>query len=152
MRSAAALQDPPGHHTALPNARLLVTSSVTDPQLIIELMRAGVREFLPSPLTQDSLTSGFQPLHRGEGSYSQAYADRAKRGKVYCIMSAKHGSGATTVAVNVAGIIASRSGQRTALIDLDRPLGDAAAYLNVKPNFTVTDALGGRPEIGLCPS
>ena len=43
--------------------------------------------------------------------------------------------------MNLAGIIAARSSQRTALIDLDRPLGDAAAYLNVKPNFTVSDAL-----------
>src|SRR5678816_4939336 len=63
------------------------------------------------------------------------------------MMSAKHGSGATTVAVNLAGIIAARSGQRTALIDLDRPLGDAAAYLNVKPNFTVTDALAAGPRL-----
>ena len=62
-------------------------------------------------------------------------------------MSAKHGSGATTVAVNLAGIIAARSGQRTALIDLDRPLGDAAAYLNVKPNFTVSDALAAGPRL-----
>jgi pilus assembly protein CpaE len=63
------------------------------------------------------------------------------------MMSAKHGSGATTVAVNLAGIIAARSGQRTAVIDLDRPLGDAAAYLNVKPNFTVSDALAAGPRL-----
>jgi pilus assembly protein CpaE len=62
-------------------------------------------------------------------------------------MSAKHGSGATTVAVNLAGIIGSRSSQKTALIDLDRPLGDAAAYLNVKPNFTVSDALAAGPRL-----
>jgi pilus assembly protein CpaE len=38
-------------------------------------------------------------------------------------------------------VIAARSKQSTAIIDLDRPLGDVAAYLNVKPSFTVTDAL-----------
>jgi pilus assembly protein CpaE len=134
-------------NTALPNARLLVISSITDPQLIIELMRAGVREFLPSPLTQDSLTQAFNRYIAEKVRTHRHTQTRAKRGKVYCIMSAKHGSGATTVAVNLAGIIASRSGLRTALIDLDRPLGDAAAYLNVKPNFTVTDALAAGPRL-----
>lgn len=145
--SAAALQTLQVIHTAIPNARLLVTSSVTDPQLIIELMRAGVREFLPSPLAQDSLLQAFNRYIAEKVRTHRHTQTRAKRGKVYCIMSAKHGSGATTVAVNVAGIIASRSGQRTALIDLDRPLGDAAAYLNVKPNFTVTDALAAGPRL-----
>jgi len=139
--SAAGLQTLQVIHTALPNARLLVTSSVSDPQLIIELMRAGVREFLPSPLTQDALLQAFNRYIAEKVRSHRHTQTRSKRGKLYCMMSAKHGSGATTVAVNLAGIIAARSGQRTALIDLDRPLGDAAAYLNVKPNFTVTDAL-----------
>ena len=145
--SAAGLQTLQVIHTALPNARLLVTSSVSDPQLIIELMRAGVREFLPHPLTQDALLQAFNRFIAEKVRTHRHTQTRAKRGKMYCMMSAKHGSGATTVAVNLAGIIANRSGQRTGLIDLDRPLGDAAAYLNVKPNFTVSDALAAGPRL-----
>ena len=145
--SAAALQTLQVIHTALPNVRLLVTSSVTDPQLIIELMRAGVREFLPSPLTQDSLLQAFNRYIAEKVRAHRHTQTRAKRGKVYCVLSAKHGSGATTIAVNLAGIIAARSNQRTALVDLDRPLGDAAAYLNVKPNFTVVDAIAAGPRL-----
>lgn len=145
--SGAALQTLQVLHTALPNVRLLVTSTVTDPQLIIELMRAGVREFLPSPVTQEALLQAFNRYIAEKVRTHKHTQTRAKRGKVYCIMSAKHGSGATTVAVNLAGIIASRSGQKTGLIDLDRPLGDAAAYLNVKPNFTVSDALAAGPRL-----
>ena len=127
-------------HVAAPNAHLLVTASNTDPQLMIELMRVGVREFLPSPVAEQALLQAFKRFIsakvRSEGKPA------AKRGKLYCIASAKHGSGATTVAINMAGTIAARGRQRTALIDLDRPLGDVAAYLNVKPTFTVSDALG----------
>jgi len=115
--------------------------------LIIELMRAGVREFLPSPVAQDSLLQAFNRYIAEKVRTHRHTQTRAKRGKIYCIMSAKHGSGATTVAVNLAGIIAARSSLRTALIDLDRPLGDAAAYLNVKPNFTVSDALAAGPRL-----
>jgi len=138
--SAAALQTPQVIQTALPNARLFVTGSAANPQLIIELMRMGVREFLPSPLKLDALIQAFERYADEKARITKAQPP-ARRGKVYSVMSAKHGSGATTIAVNLAGIIAARSGQRTALLDLDRPLGDAGAYLNVKPNYTITDAL-----------
>jgi len=140
--STAPLQIVQAVHTRLPNGRLLVISSIADPALIIELMRAGVREVLPSRLTQAALLEAFN-RHISEKTHAITHTQtRAKKkGKIYCITSAKQSSGATTIAINLAGIIAARSSQRTALIDLDRPLGDAAAYLNVKPNFTVSDAL-----------
>jgi pilus assembly protein CpaE len=138
-------------HSAAPNARLFVISGLgdpqLDPQLMIELMRAGVREFLPSPVSQSSLLQAFnRQIAESERATSQAKA-RAKRGKLYCVTSAKHGSGATTVALNLAGIIAGRSGQRVGLLDLDRPLGDAAAYLNVKSSYTVMDALNAGSKL-----
>ena len=137
---SAALQIVQAIHTGLPNAQLLVICSIADPELIIELMRSGVREVLPRPLNQAALLQAFN-RHISQKARAMTHTQtRAKKGKIYCITSAKHGSGATTIAVNLAGVIAARSNQRTALIDLDRPLGDVAAYLNVKPNFTVSDA------------
>jgi pilus assembly protein CpaE len=103
-------------------------------------MRAGVREFLPSPVSEQALVQAFN-RYTSDTARAAHEKKRVTRGKVYCIASAKHGSGATTVAINLAATIVSRSRQSTALIDFDRPLGDVAAYLNVKPNFTVTDAL-----------
>jgi pilus assembly protein CpaE len=144
----AAMETPQIIQSVLPNARLFVTATTTNPQLMIELMRLGVREFLPSPLTQDALMQALDRYTEEKVRTTKQNQSRARRGKLFCVMSAKHGSGATTVAVNVAGIIAARSeSQRTALIDLDRPCGDAAAYLNVKPNYTVTDALAAGPRL-----
>ena len=57
--STAPLQIVQAVHTRLPNGRLLVISSIADPALIIELMRAGVREVLPSRLTQAALLEAF---------------------------------------------------------------------------------------------
>jgi pilus assembly protein CpaE len=126
---------------ATPGAHLLVTSGNTDPNLMIELMRIGVREFLPSPVSNQALRQAFERYNSSKALTTAQSQPRAKRGKIYCIASAKHGSGATTVAINLTGTIAARSKRRTALIDLDRPLGDVAAYLNIKPSFTVSDAL-----------
>ena len=52
--------------------------------------------------------------------------------------NAKGGSGATTVAVNLALALQSAHGQ-AALVDL-APLGHCSLHLNVKPVFSVTDA------------
>jgi pilus assembly protein CpaE len=46
------------------------------------------------------------------------------------------------MAINLAASLAENDSARVALIDLDWPLGDAAAFLNIKPRFTVADALG----------
>ena len=137
--SSTGLQTLQVLQAALPKSRLLITSNVTDPQLIIEAMRSGAREYLPNPVSQATLLEAF---HRYLVDRSRTMNPAsAKRGKLFCITSAKHGSGATTLAVNLAGIIAARSKQSTALLDLDRPVGDAAAYLNIKPAFTISDAL-----------
>ena len=57
---------------------------------------------------------------------------------MFCIVNAKGGSGATTVAVNLALALQAAHGQ-TALVDL-APLGHAALHLNLKPLFTMADA------------
>jgi pilus assembly protein CpaE len=143
--SSSGLQTLQVLQAALPKSRLLITSNVTDPQLIIEAMRSGAREYLPNPVSQATLLEAFHRyLVEKNRTTNQA---SAKRGKLFCITSAKHGSGATTLAVNLAGIIAARSKQSTALLDLDRPVGDAAAYLNIKPAFTVSDALAAGPRL-----
>jgi pilus assembly protein CpaE len=58
---------------------------------------------------------------------------------VFTVANAKGGSGATTVAVNLALALQSAHGN-TALVDL-APLGHCALHLNLKPNFTVSDAV-----------
>ncbi len=55
-------------------------------------------------------------------------------------MGAKGGAGAT-LACNFAVSLAKESGQRTVLIDLDLPLGDAALNLGIAAEFSAIDAL-----------
>jgi pilus assembly protein CpaE len=44
-------------------------------------------------------------------------------------------------------VIASTTGDSTLLLDIDMPLGDAAAYLNLRPQYTVQDALGASKRL-----
>ena len=126
-------------HTALPAAWILVCASATDTHTILEVVRAGAREFVPRPATQENLTQALQ-RHIQERD-RQNKNDATVHGKLYSVCSAKCGSGATTVAINLAASLAETPKARVSFIDLDQPLGDAAAYLNITPRYTIADAL-----------
>ncbi len=122
-------------HQELPNSALFAVGPMTQPQLIVSAMRSGVREYIERPTTTTDLLEAFVRLtatRRKPGRESS-------RGKVFTIVNAKGGSGATTVAVNLAMALQSVH-HSTALVDL-APLGHCALHLNLKPSFTVSDAL-----------
>lgn len=136
---AAALTAIQVLHTAIPSAWILVCTRLADTDTILKMVRAGARELIPMPLQQDSLS---QALRRHiEERDREEKGDAHANGKIYAVCSAKRGSGATTMAINLAASLAENSTARVALIDLDWPLGDAAAFLNLKPRFTIADAL-----------
>jgi pilus assembly protein CpaE len=56
-------------------------------------------------------------------------------------MGAKGGAGATMVACNFAVALAKDTGEKTLLIDLDLPLGDAALNMGITAEFSTIDAL-----------
>jgi pilus assembly protein CpaE len=136
VESSTAVQTVSVLNNSLPDPWLLVISKDTDPQLIIEAVRAGAREFLAHPVSAESLAQ----------SFDRYFTERRKQkhsteGRLYCVTSAKGGAGATTVAINLATAQAVIPSSRVALIDLMSPLGDVAAYLNLKPEYSFSDAL-----------
>ena len=121
-------------HQELPEAAIFAVGPMTQPQLIVNAMRAGVREYIerPPPTTDLEAFVRLTATRRKPGR-------EGSRGKVFTIVNAKGGSGGTTVAVNLALALQSIH-HSTALVDL-APLGHCALHLNLKPQFTVTDAI-----------
>jgi pilus assembly protein CpaE len=124
-------------HVALPETWILAISAVNDPGLIIEAMRAGAREFLVKPIQPESLSEAFQ-RYLAEKERAQK---KDKGGELYCVTSAKGGAGATSVTLNLATALSELPETRVAVLDLNSPVGDAAAYLNLSPRFTASDAM-----------
>lgn len=124
-------------HVALPETWILAISAVNDPGLIIEAMRAGAREFLVKPILPESLSEAFQ-RYLAEKERAQK---KDKGGELYCVTSAKGGAGATSVTLNLATALSELPETRVAVLDLNSPVGDAAAYLNLSPRFTASDAM-----------
>jgi pilus assembly protein CpaE len=122
-------------HQALPDAAVFAVGPMTQPQLIVSAMRAGIREYIERPTTTTDLLEAFVRLT----TIRRKPGRENSRGKVFTVVNAKGGSGATTVAVNLALALQSIH-HSVALVDL-APLGHCALHLNLKPTFTVSDAL-----------
>jgi pilus assembly protein CpaE len=122
-------------HQELPDSAVFAIGSMTQPQLIVSTMRAGVREYIERPTNTTDLLEAFVRLTATRRKPGR----ETSRGKVFTVVNAKGGSGATTVAVNLALALQSIH-HSTALIDM-APLGHCALHLNLKPAFTVSDAI-----------
>lgn len=133
--SAQALRALELLHTEYGKGALFAVGDLSQPQTIVAAMRAGAREFIERPTTAGNLLEAFVRLSSAQ---KKARSD-GQRGKVYTVINAKGGCGATTVAVNTAlSLQATQS--NVALVDM-APLGHAALHLNLKPTFTIVDAL-----------
>ncbi len=121
-------------HQEMPEAAIFAIGNLNQPQIIVNAMRAGAREFIERPTTTTDLLEAFVRLATAQRRGRQ----EGIRGKVFSVINAKGGNGATTVAVNLALALQAAHGQ-TALVDL-APLGHAALHMNLKPVFNVADA------------
>jgi pilus assembly protein CpaE len=133
--AAAAIRAVETLRAEVGNAAVFAVGSMSQPQVIVNAMRAGAREYIERPTTTTALLEAFVRLTAAQRKHGQS----GRRGKVFSIVNAKGGTGATTVAVNIALSLHAAHGN-VALVDL-APLGHAALHLNVKPLFTITDAL-----------
>jgi pilus assembly protein CpaE len=143
QEQAASLQALSILHAALPDTWLFATSDNGDPQVIIETMRVGAREFLPKPVTNQALQQAIQRYM----AERQRQKETKHAGKLYCVTAAKCGAGATSVAINTAVAGALAPDARVALLDLCNTFGDVAAFLNLKPKYKVDDALAASSRL-----
>ena len=125
------------HIAANSSVTVMVYSASTDSELLVRCMRAGAREFLTQPLSQNSVA---EALVRAS---VRRPTSRSKKtlGRLLVFTGAKGGSGVTTVASNFAIALAQESGQSTLLIDFDLPLGAAALDLGITAPFSTVDAI-----------
>jgi pilus assembly protein CpaE len=122
-------------HEEMRASAIFAIGSMSQPQIIVAAMRSGAREFIEHPPTTTDLLEAFVRLTAAQRKVHREEA----RGRVFTVVNAKGGSGATTVAVNLALALQSAHGN-VALVDM-APLGHAALHMNLKPTFTIADAL-----------
>jgi pilus assembly protein CpaE len=119
-------------------ATAIVFSEEADSDLMLRSMRAGAREFLTLPFDSNIMA---EALVRASALRKTVRTAKKADGRLLVFLSAKGGSGVTTLACNYAVSLAQESGQKTLLIDLNLPLGDAAINLGIKARYSIVNAL-----------
>jgi pilus assembly protein CpaE len=119
-------------------ATAIVYSAKADPDLLVRCMRTGAREYLILPFRSGEMA---EALVRASALRSVVRAPKKTGGRLLVFLSAKGGAGVTTLACNYAVSLAQESRQKTLLIDLNLPLGDAAINLGVKAQYSTLNAL-----------
>ena len=113
-----------------PDVQVFVVGENTDSTFYRLLVHdLGVTEYLPKPLTRDSIQRLLLPRLSGGGAEPAA----GRGGHVVAVCGARGGVGATTVAVSLALELADIAKAHVALLDLHLQGGTAALMLSGRP-------------------
>ena len=121
-----------------PDTAILATSEATDGHLILRTIRAGAREFLTVPLSNDDLSSALQRVSQQKFGSAEG---GGRSCEVIAVAGATGGVGTTSTAVNLGCVLAADSRNSVALLDLDLALGDADVFLDSIPDYTLADVV-----------
>jgi pilus assembly protein CpaE len=103
---------------------------------ILRVMRAGATEYLLKPVSEVDLVSSLQKIGR---LWVTKPSPEPEAGQMLTFFSPKGGVGVTTLAINTAFNIHHITQQPTIIVDLDLEAGDVTTFLNLKPNYTISD-------------
>lgn len=120
---------------------ILVTSDNASLAQIRQLMRMGVIDFIPQPINAADLNAAVETAV--QKTKPQTLRSTA-RGETISVMRSCGGSGATTLAIELAASLAKSGKNDTAsvaLIDFDMQNGNMAIALDLMPKVTLLDIL-----------
>lgn len=114
-----------------PKTMVIMMCSNQSPEFLINAMRAGVKEVLPSPPSREALQAA---IARVEAKLGVAATPR-QAGQVLAFIACKGGSGATFLATNLGYQLASES-KKVVVIDCNLQFGDAVLFVHDKKPVT----------------
>lgn len=121
--------------------------AATEKQIMLEAMRAGIRDVSPS-IEDPAFLSALRDRMNARGSAAPPVSPAEPRPRVeyasrtVTVLSPKGGVGKTSIAANLAVALAQRSPMEVVLVDLDLQFGDLSTVLDLTPSHTLEDAFG----------
>jgi pilus assembly protein CpaE len=120
-----------------PGVQLVAISRFCDPQILLEVMRAGIREFASLPFDRQTLQDG---LIRIKDALDKKPAEIGATDQVFSFLPSKAGVGTSTIALNVSVAMSRIPNANVLLSDFDLNSGMVRFMLKLDNSYCVTDA------------
>lgn len=122
-----------------PGTELVIVGHVNDVLLYRELTRQGVRDYVVAPLSAMDVVA----------LVSELYASNSDKaiGRTYAFIGARGGCGSSTVAHNVAWMLADTLETNTVIADFDLPFGTANLDFNQDPPTGIGDVVNAPDRV-----
>src|ERR1700753_3281172 len=139
VADAAALK------TALPGSCMVIgVGRINDVALYRDLMAVGFNDYLSLPLAEGAMgravDRALEQRDRGAGPAANA-AKGATKPRTLCVVGARGGVGATTLAVSLASMLGTRLQEEVLLIDFDLHYGSMMLALDLEAIDALREAL-----------
>jgi pilus assembly protein CpaE len=121
----------------IPGSAIFAVAANSDPEIIVQTMRAGANEFFVWPPPEET----FHAAIRRAAARREAAQGSKPNAQTIVFFGAKGGAGTTTVAVNSGVEIARLSKRSTVIVDLKPGLGEVSLFLGLRPKYTLVDAI-----------
>ena len=115
------------------NCKVLALADSPSVDLIIQIMRAGAREFIPVPIIKNEFFEAFNKIIT---RFEQP--KKVNKCKIISVFSNKGGIGKTSLATNLALELSKKTKENVALIDMNFQMGDITTFLDLKPSFNIS--------------
>lgn len=111
---------------------VFLASKVSDPEVLLQAMRIGVKEFFPYPPKVKKVRRALERFR--SRSKKESKKESVTKGRIIGILGGKGGVGTTTVAVNLAVSLAEKNGdQSVVLFDMNMFFGEIPLFMEIKP-------------------
>lgn len=124
------------------SCKVLALSDNPSVDLIIEIMRAGAKEFVPIPIIKSEF---FESVNKLLSEFNET--KKINNCKIISVFSNKGGIGKTSLATNLALELSKITKENIALIDLNFQMGDITTFLDLKPSFNISYMLENLDKI-----
>lgn len=117
-----------------------LTSKTASPDVLIQALRLGVKEFFPQPVNEADVRAALSRVRDREVSPAPTVSGPQRKGQIINVFGGKGGVGTTTIAVNLADSMARIEPQpAVALIDMNRLFGEIPLFLGMDHVFNWVD-------------
>src|ERR1700677_4518349 len=120
-----------------PAVNFFLMSQTVDPNLLMEAMHLGIKEFIPLPMSEQKFSNALERVAQVHGM--------GKKARIIHVVPTIGGCGSTTVACNVAAALAPLG--KTVLIDMDLIRGGVASYFDIRCRYTIADIMDAAEKL-----